>query len=233
MSFSLSRALRALQDPALRDGTELRGLLLALRTLVRQCCARRWSVQDAREDLVQECFVRLLTTPAVFRGATDAAARLYLCRMVRHLAIDQSRARTRRASTESLATEDLAQVEASSREPMYLLAIELASALEKTDAELQRMRFERSLTALLDELGMLPWSARARMNDAELAACLCTTPNGLQARRTRLRDVVEETTERLQRACRMSERERDAMLAIVGRSTERASSPHDRRPRRN
>jgi DNA-directed RNA polymerase specialized sigma24 family protein len=234
MSFSLARSLHTLRDPALRNGTDLRGLLVALHEIARSLCARGAMPWFDGDDLVHDCLLRLLVTKSYFSGSIDGEARVYLRRMMQRLAIDAGRVRKRRATTEALVAQRAQEVEGSSHEPMFALAIELAGAIEKIDAELRRHDPDCALLAQLDALGMLPWSERANMHDAELAARLCTTPNALQARRTRLRNAIEQTTERLQRARRMSESERNAMLTLVARSsTERASAPSDRRSRRS
>jgi DNA-directed RNA polymerase specialized sigma24 family protein len=212
---SLAESLRAMQDPTRRQGADLRPVIAVLQSLSHFALSQRRVNSNDRDDLVQECLLALLETRAPFRQGSDGEARAYLWRTLDNRAIDKIRHNKREHRRRSAFELRCVGVARSSNERAVVMAIELREAVAKTARALHDRGVERALIGHLNALGMLEWTAPAKMDDSELAESLGTTPNALQARRSRVRKAVASITEQLVRQGVMDESERNAMLALV------------------
>lgn len=211
MMTSLTESLRALQDPARRDGADLRPVLDALNNIAAFTRAQR----SDREDLVQRCLVALIETPSRFRERTDAEARAYLRRTLERRAIDGLRDRKRESRRRDALELRCVGVVRHSNERAVVMAIELRQAIAKTSRAMRDRGIDAALVEHLNALGMLEWTKPATMSEGALAESLRTTPNALQARRSRVRKAIATVTAQLVRQRAMDESERNAMLALV------------------
>ncbi len=212
---SLAESLRALQDPARRDGADLRPVIHALESLSRFACSQRRSSSSDRDDLVQACLLALIETSSRFRQSSDSEARAYLRRTLDNRAIDGIRQHKREGRRREALELRCVGAARHSDDRAVLMAIELREAVAKTARAMRELGIERALVAQLHQLGMLEWTAPAQQDDRALAAELCCTANALQARRSRIRKAVASVTATLVQQATMDESERNAMLALL------------------
>ncbi|MFO0562914.1 MAG: sigma factor [Polyangiales bacterium] len=215
MITSLAESLRALQDPARRQGADLRPVIDALETLARIACSQRRVSADDRDDLVQECLLALMEARARFRQGSDAEARAYLRVTLANRSIDklrQHKRERRRRDAFELRCVGLAR---EGNERAVVMGLELREAVAKTARSMRDRGIDSALVEQLSSLGMLEWTEPAKLSDGDLAESLRTTPNALQARRSRVRKAVASVTTLLVRQGVMHESERNAMLALV------------------